>query len=327
VYRYIVRRVLWAGVLFLGVTIITFILFFVAPHAPERVVCGGTQAKPECMKKAIRRMGLDKPVPYQYALFLKRVVVERSLGTSFITRQSVNELVLRAAPVTGSLVLGGAVLWLAAGLMVGIFSALHPRSLFDRAGMILVLVGISAHPVWIGLIFSYFFGFRLRNFPLRLPIGGYVDLFNPPPGQPGGPVQWMYHLILPWVTFAILYAALYARMIRANVLETLDEDFVRTARAKGASGGRVMRSHVLRNALLPVATMLGMDIALAVGGALFTETIYNLPGLGRISVQAVFSNDLPLVQGVIVFAALSIIVFNLIIDILYAWVDPRIRLA
>jgi peptide/nickel transport system permease protein len=326
VLQYVIRRVLWAGVLFLGITIVTFVLFFVAPHAPERVVCGGTNAKPQCMKDAIDRLGLNKPVPYQYGLFLKRIVVERSLGTSFVDRESVNHVVGRAAPVTGSLVLGGVLLWLALGLFVGVFSALHPRSLLDRTMMVVVLIGISAHPVWIGLILSYVFGYKLRTFPLHTPIGGYADFFNPAPGAPGGPVQWFYHLILPWVTFAAPFAALYARMVRANVLETLDEDFVRTARSKGASGGRILRAHVLRNALLPVATMLSMDIGIALGGAVFTETIYGLPGLGRISVQAVFVYDLPIVQGVIVFATLAIVVFNLLIDILYAWVDPRIRI-
>jgi peptide/nickel transport system permease protein len=326
VFRYLVRRVLWAALLFLVVTFVTFVIFFLAPVAPERLVCGGAQARPACMREAIQRLGLNHPVPYQYALFLKRLVVDRSLGTSFITRQDVNHIVGQAAPVTASLVFGGAILWLLIGLTVGILSALKPRSLLDRAGMVFVLVGVSAHPVWIGLIFSYFFGYKLRNFPIHTPIAGYAHIFNAPPGQPGGVVQWAYHLILPWITFAILFAALYARMIRANVMETVNEDFVRTARAKGAPEGRVLRSHVLRNALLPVVTMLGMDIGLALGGAIFTETVYNLPGLGNTAILAVSNYDLAVVQGVVIFATLSIIVFNLLVDILYAWVDPRIRL-
>jgi peptide/nickel transport system permease protein len=321
-----VRRVLWAGVLFLGITLVTFVLFFVAPHSPERSVCGGNSATPPCMDAAIKRLGLKRPLYYQYGLFLKRLVVDRSLGTSFRTRQSVNHIVAQAAPVTASLVFGGAVLWLAIGLLVGIFSALRPRSLLDRAGMVFVLIGVSAHPLWIGLIFSYFFGFKLRNFPLHTPIAGYADFINPAPGSPGGPVQWAYHMILPWVTFAILFAALYARMIRANVMETLNEDFVRTARAKGAPEVRVLRSHVLRNALLPVVTMLGMDIGLALGGAIFTESIYDLQGLGQTALIAVTYGDLAILEGVIVFATVAIIVFNLLVDILYAWIDPRIRL-
>jgi len=305
---------------------VTFVIFFMAPVAPERLVCGGDQAKPQCMRAAIKRLGLNHPVYYQYGLFLKRLVVDRSLGKSFVTRQDVNHVVGQAAPVTASLVFGGAILWLMIGLTVGILSALRPRSLLDRAGMVFVLVGVSAHPVWIGLIFSYFFGYKLRNFPIHTPIAGYAHLFNPPPGQPGGLAQWAYHLILPWMTFAILFAALYARLIRANVMETMNEDFVRTARGKGAPESRVLRSHILRNALLPVVTILGMDIGLALGGAIFTESVYNLPGLGNTAILAVSNYDLAVVQGVVIFATLSIIVFTLLVDILYAWVDPRIRL-
>ena len=144
--------------------------------------------------------------------------------------------------------------------------------------------------------------------------------------MPGGPWQWFYHLILPWCTFAILFAALYVRMIRANVMETLNEDYVRTARAKGAAESRVLSKHVLRNAMLPVVTMLGMDIGLALGVAIFTETVYQLPGLGRTAIVAIGVNDLAIVQGVVVFSTMAIIFFNLVVDLLYAWIDPRIRL-
>ena len=188
--------------------------------------------------------------------------------------------------------------------------------------MLFVLIGVSAHPIWIGLIFSYFFGFKWH----LTPIAGYADFFNAPPGEPAGAWPWFSHLILPWCTFALLFAALYVRMIRANVMETMNEDYVRTARAKGASEQRVLGVHVLRNALLPVVTMLGMDIGVALGGAVFTETVYNLPGLGRIAILAIGSYDLAVVQGVVVFATLCIILFNLFVDLLYAWIDPRIRL-
>jgi len=312
--------------LFLVVTFVTFVIFFMAPVAPQRLVCGGAQAKPECMRAATKKLGLDHPVYYQYGLFLKRLVVDRNLGTSFITKQPVNHVIGRAARVTASLVFGGAVLWLMIGLFVGILSALRPRSLLDRAGMVFVLIGVSAHPVWIGLIFSYFFGYKLRNFPIHTPIDGYADVFNPPPGKPGGVAQWAYHLVLPWMSFAILFAALYARMIRATVMEVLDEDYVRTARAKGASEGHVLRSHVIRNALLPVVTMLGMDIGLAVGGAIFIENVYNLPGLGNTVLRAVTTYDLTLLQGVVMFGTLVIVALNLVVDLLYACIDPRIRL-
>jgi peptide/nickel transport system permease protein len=225
--------------------------------------------------------------------------------------------------VTASLVFGGVFFWMLLAVPIGILSALRPRSLLDRASMTFVLIGISAHPVWIGLILAYFFGYKLAWFP----IAGYCDVINPPEGAScGGPADWTYHMILPWVTFAVLFAASYARMIRANVMDTLGEDYVRTARAKGAPEGLVIRRHVLRNALLPVVTMLGLDIGVALGGAIFTEAIFNLPGLGRLALNSVLNLDLPTMQGVVVFATLAIIVFNLVVDVVYAYIDPRIRL-
>ena len=323
-FRYLVRRVLWAALLFLVITFVTFVIFYVGPNNPARAVCGGDQAKRECLVQATRKLGLDKPMPVQYARFLRRLVFHADLGESFATSQSVNQRIKEAAPVTASLVFGGAVLWMMIGLSVGIYSALKPRSLIDRSAMVFVLIGVSAHPIWIGLIFEYVFGVKLG----WTPIANYANFFGAPgdSGLPGGPWQWFYHLILPWCTFALLFAALYVRMIRANVIETLNEDYVRTARAKGAPEGQVIRSHVLRNALLPVVTMLGMDIGIALGGAIFTETVYQLPGLGQTAIIGINNQDLAIVQGVIVFATLAIIVFNLIVDLLYAWIDPRIRL-
>jgi peptide/nickel transport system permease protein len=247
----------------------------------------------------------------------------------------VNTSVLSAAPVTASLVFGGAILWMLIAIPVGVFSALHPRSKTDRVAMASVLVGISAHPIWIGLVLSYVFGYLPTSghalglsFPsfTFLPIQGYCNLRGASEGQLcSGPIQWFYHLILPWITFAILYAAFYVRMIRANVMETLNEDYVRTARAKGAGEHRVLARHVCRNALLPVVTILGMDLGLALGGAFFVESVYGLPGLGQVAIQAVDRVDLPVTQGVVVFGTLCILAFNLVVDVLYAWIDPRIR--
>jgi len=321
-FRYLVRRTLWAIMLFIVITFVTFVIFFMAPQNPGRAVCGGERARADCIERATEKLGLDDPIPVQYLRFLKRLVIDRSLGQSFITNEQVNDVIADAAPVTASLVFGGAILWMMIGLVVGIFSALRPRSLLDRIAMVGVLVGVSAHPVWIGLIFSYFLGYKWHI----TPIATYADFFNPVEGQPGGPWQWFYHMILPWCTFAILFAALYVRMIRANVMETMSEDYVRTARAKGAPESRVLGAHVLRNALLPVVTMLGMDIGIALGGAIFTEGVYQLPGLGLTAINAVNAQDLAVVQGVVVFSTLCIIFFNLIVDLLYAWIDPRIRL-
>jgi len=320
VLRYLARRFIWAVVLFIAVTLVAYVLFFLIPNDPARLVAGKAATDAD-VKRAAHFLGTDRPFYVQYAKFLDRLVVHQNLGFSFANRQSVNSIVGNAAPVTASLVFGGAIFWMLLALPIGILSALRPRSLLDRASMTFVLIGISAHPIWIGLIFAYFFGFRLH----LTPITGYCDFINPST-ECGGPVQWAYHLVLPWATFAILFAALYVRMIRANVLDTMNEDYVRTARAKGAPEHLVLRSHILRNALLPVVTMLGMDISLALGGAVFTETVYSLPGLGKTAIFGLNNNDIPTVEGVIVFATLAIIVFNLVVDMLYAWIDPRIRL-
>jgi peptide/nickel transport system permease protein len=331
VFRYLIRRLLWAAVLFVAVTIVTYVIFYAIPADPARLACG-QRATPECIQRAAHYLGTDRPLYVQYGKFFGRLMPfsftggphlkEPNLGRSFTNRQSVNYVVGQAAPVTASLVFGGAVFWMLIALPVGILSALRPRSLLDRIAMVFVLIGISAHPVWIGLIFAYFLGFKTGIFPIT----GYSCFFDCHQPQQG-PVQWAYHLVLPWATFAILFAALYVRMIRANVMEALGEDYVRTARAKGAPEWLVMRSHVLRNALLPIVTMLGMDIGIALGGAIFTESVYGLPGLGKTLIQAVEGFDLPTVQGVVVFATLCIIAFNLMVDLLYAVIDPRIRLS
>ena len=321
-FQYLVRRTLWAGVLFLGVTLITYVLFFLLPADPARLAAGKS-ATAEDVERVSHQLGLDRPVYEQYGLFLKHLVIDQSLGRSYANRRSVNEMITEAAPVTIGLVVGGAILWMLIALPIGILSALRPRSLLDRGAMIFVLVGISAPVVWIGLLLQYFVGYKWG----LTPNAGYCDVINPPEGQTcGGPWDWFYHMILPWMTFAILFAAIYARMIRANVMDTLGEDYVRTARAKGVPERQVISRHVLRNALLPVVTMLGLDIGIALGGAIFTEAIFNLPGLGRLALNSVLNLDLPTLQGVIVFATLAIIILNLIVDVLYAYIDPRIRL-
>ena len=322
--RYLIRRILWACLLFVIITFVTFVIFFMGPNDPARAQCGGDQAQPACLKLVTEKYGLNKPLYMQYWYFFDRLVIHHNLGVSYATSQSINQSIGKAAPVTASLVFGGAILWMIIALIIGVFSALRPRSLLDRAAMVFVLIGISAHPVWIGLIFEYVFGVKLG----WTPIANYANFFGAPAdsGQPGGPWQWFYHMILPWMTFSLLFAALYARMIRANVMETMNEDFVRTARAKGAPENRILVSHVLRNALLPVVTMLGMDIGVALGGAVFTESVYQLPGLGRNLVIGIQSNDFATVQGVVVFATIAILFFNLIVVVLYAWIDPRIRL-
>jgi peptide/nickel transport system permease protein len=321
--RYVIRRLLWAIVLFIAVTVVSYLIFFLIPVDPARLAAGKS-ATPAEVKAVAHRLYLDRPIWRQYLHFLGQLVLHRSLGYSFNDRQSVNSSIYSAAPVTMSLVIGGAIVWMLIAVPVGILSALRPRSILDRFAMVGVLGGISAHPVWIGLMASYLFGYKLG----LLPIQGYCNLRGGAAGQGcGGPVDWFTHMLMPWCVFAVLYAAFYVRMIRANVMETLNEDYVRTARAKGAPEGVVLRRHVLRNAMLPVVTMLGMDIAIALGGAVLIESVFDLPGLGYLAVQSVYQFDLPKIIGVTVFASVMVILFNLLVDLLYAWIDPRIRLA
>src|SRR5437016_6145659 len=237
---FLVRRIFWAIFLFLAATVITYVIFFLIPGDPAALACGKA-----CTQQQVQHvrhfLHLDEPVWQQYLHFLWNLVGHQSLGTSFLNRQPVNYLVGQAAPVTATLVFGGALFWLSLSIPVGVLSALRPRSILDRASMTFVLIGISAHPVWIGLILSYVFGYKIGV----TPIAGYCNFFGGSSATCGGPVQWAYHLILPWITFMVLFAALYVRLVRANVMETMNEDYVRTARAKGASESRVMIHHVL----------------------------------------------------------------------------------
>jgi peptide/nickel transport system permease protein len=302
------------------------------PANPAQLAAGKA-ATPERIREVERFLGIDRPVYIQYLKFLERLLPvgfsdglelkKPSLGRSFANRRDVNEVVGQAAPVTASLVFGAIILILCVSIPIGVLSALRPRSLLDRAAMVYVLVGISLPSFWIGLVLAYVVSFRLGI----TPISGYCDVINPSlASQCGGPAEWAHHMILPWATLALVGAGTYVRFIRADVMETMNQDYVRTARAKGAPEHRVMRSHILRNAMLPVVTMLGMDISLLLGGSIFIETVFGLPGLGFVVLESITNFDLPVTQGIVVFGAIAIIFFNLIVDILYAWIDPRIRL-
>ncbi len=333
--RYIIRRLLWAVVLFIAVTLVTFVIFYLIPVDPARLAAGRA-ATPAEVQEVAHRLYLDKPIWQQYGHFLEQLVIHGNLGYSYANRQSVNDIIRSAAPITASLVIGAAILWMLIAIPIGVLSALRPRSLLDRTSMVFVLIGISVHPVWLALVGSYLLGyvptsghFLWFNFPsfTLFPIQGYCAFTGAAPGeQCGGPVDWFYHLLLPWSVFAFLYAAFYVRLVRSQVMEVQNEDYVRTARAKGAPERRVLTQHVLRNAMLPVVTAFGMDVALALGGAVLLESVYGLPGLGYVAIKSLSQFDYPITLGVVVFASVVVIIFNLIIDLLYAWIDPRIRL-
>jgi peptide/nickel transport system permease protein len=250
------------------------------------------------------------------------MIRHQSLGYSYHDGTSVRWIVGQDARVTASLVLGAALFWLLIAIPIGILSALKPRSLVDRAAMVFVLIGVSAPTVWVGLIFAYIFGFKLG----WTPIANYCNFFPDSSGSCSGPARWAYHLLLPWATLTFLFAAYYARMIRSTVIETATEDYVRTARAKGAPTRRVVTHHVLRNSLLPIVTMLGMDVGRALVGAVLIENVFTLHGLGLELVTATNRDDVPVVVGIVLVVAVAVIICNFLVDVAYAWLDPRIRL-
>jgi peptide/nickel transport system permease protein len=313
----ILKRVAWAFVLALLISFLTFVIFFVVP-ADVRVASQGAQNISLARQYHIQ----GQSIFHQYAQFVWRFVRHGDLGRSFVNNRPVMQKLGDALPVTISLIFGGALLWLLMAVPIGILSALRPRSLLDRVAMVFVLVGVSVHPVWIGLIFSYFLGYKLH----LTPISGYCDFFNPPLSC-GGAVDWAYHMLLPWLTFAFLFTALYTRMVRATVMEAMQEDYVRTAEAKGAGPMRVLRGHVLRNALLPLVTMLGMDVGIAFGGALFVESVYDLPGIGGMLHDSILQLDLPVMMGIFLVICLAVVFANLVADIACMILDPRIHVS
>ena len=303
-------------------TLITYVIFFLIPNDPARVTGVGIAASPAVMAHVRSELHLDVPAYQQYWIFLWNMIRHQSLGYSFQYGASVRWIIAQDARVTGSLVFGAMFFWLLISIPIGIVSALRPRSLFDRLAMVFVLIGISSPPVWLGLILAYVFGFRLG----WTPIADYCNFFPHTAGECSGPWRWAYHLILPWATMTFLYAALYARMIRASILDATGEDYIRTARAKGAPSRRVVVHHLLRNSMLPVVTLLGLNIALSLGSALFVEQVFNLHGLGAELVSGTRTGDIPVVVGVVVAITLVVIICNFLVDVAYAWIDPRIRL-
>jgi peptide/nickel transport system permease protein len=298
------------------------VIFFLVPADPARITGVGLSPSPTLLASIRSELHLDVPAYQQYWIFVWNIIRHQSLGYSFQNGSSVRSIVAQDARVSASLVFGGMFFWLLISIPIGILSALKPRSLFDRIAMLLVLFGVSAPPFWLGLVLAYVFGFRLG----WTPTSDYCNFFSHPGGECSGPTRWAYHLLLPWVSITFLYVALYVRLIRAGILEVSSEDYVRTARAKGASGSRVVVHHVLRNSMLPVVTVLGMDLALAFGATIFIERVFNLHGLGSELIGAAFSSDVPVLVGVVVFITVGVIVVNFIVDVLYAWLDPRIRL-
>ena len=315
-----IKRLAWSVLLVALMSLITFLIFFIIPSDDQ-----GARRQGFVTPSLSTQFGLEgKSMSGQYASFVWHAA-QGDFGTSLRYSQPAGKMIWKAVPPTLALIIGGTLLWLLIALPIGVISALRPRSLIDRGMMVFVLIGVAAHPVWLGFSLSYLLGYRAHLFP----VAGYCDFAYDAnsPNLCGGPKLWAYHLILPWFTFAFLFAALYARMIRASILETIDEDYVRTARAKGASEWRVLRKHVLRNALMPVVAMLSMDmVVISLTGVIFIETVFQLPGIGTLLYRGLTTNDLPVVLGIVVVISFTVTIANMIADIVYSLIDPRVSL-
>jgi peptide/nickel transport system permease protein len=316
---YIVRRVLWAAVVILVVLMIVFAVFYLLPASDPALRFAGKSPTPESLALIRDRLGLDEPWWKQYAIFVKNFVTGDEygwpgLGYSFTSNVSVLSEVTERAPRTLLLILGAAVIWLVVGVSVGVISAVKRQSATDRLAMGFILIGISSPVFWLGLMALFIFWRKLGWTGGT----GYVPLTEDPTG-------FFSHMILPWCVLALLFAAIYARMTRNSLLDTLGEDYIRTARAKGLPERTVIFRHGLRASLAPIITMFGMDIALLVGGAIITESVFNIQGLGWLAIDGTLNQDLPTVVGVVMLGAVAVVVMNLIVDIGYAFLDPRVR--
>jgi peptide/nickel transport system permease protein len=324
---YVVRRILIALGLLLVLTLATFLLFNAVPTDPARLTCGKS-CTPTIIAANRIRLGLNQPLIVQYWEFLRGIFMGRTfgsgtaqfdcaapcLGYSFRSGDTVLHLIGQAAPVTLSLAVGAFVLWMVIGVATGVYAALHRGKLGDRVVTGLALVGYSLPVFFIGLLLLVFVVIRWQF----LPYPSYAPLTT-------NPLQWFQSLLLPWIAVATVYAAFYTRLVRSEVLDVMNQDYVRTARALGVSPRRLLWRHILRACVNPILTAAGLDFAGLLGGAVITEAVFNLPGLGRLAVSAVTDYDLPLVTGTTLVAAVAVLVGNLGVDLAYGALDPRIR--
>ena len=331
-FAYISRRLAVSLLILLTVSFAVYVIFAFLPFDPAALTCGKNCNDPGIIEANRHRLGYDLPFFTQYFLFLKGLFFGRSfgegaalincpapsLGYSFQQHACVTNLIGEALPVTFSLAIGAIVMWLALGIGLGILAARFRGRIVDQLSTIFVLIGTSLPTFLTGLLLMVFVVIRWHLIPF--PSGNYTPFLE-------NPFEWAQILFLPWLTLAFAYAALYTRFVRSSVIDTSNEDYIRTARAKGLPESVILGKHTLRAALAPIATMAGLDFAGLLGGAILTESVFNLPGLGRLAISAVVKYDLPIIVATTLLAAFIVVVMNLIVDILYAYIDPRVRVA
>jgi peptide/nickel transport system permease protein len=315
--RFTVRRLINMVFVLWAVSILTFLIFMVMPGGGDEQAAlriAGRNANEAQVNTVKKEWGLDDPFYVQYADMMKKVFTGDLI--SYVNQVNVREEIVRGIPRTFSLVIGAGLIWLFFGIVFGVLSAVYAGRFADRALNVLALIGISLPVFWVGLVLLYYLTDRVALFPP----GGYTELGD-------DPVDWAYHLILPWFALSILFIGFYSRVLRSNILDIMNEDYVRTARAKGLSERRVLTRHTLRNALIPIVTLFGLDFGAALGaGAVLTESVFGLQGVGQYAAESIGRLDLPPIMGVVLYGAFFIVLLNAAVDILYAYLDPRIRL-
>ncbi|MFI6244246.1 ABC transporter permease [Micromonospora sp. NPDC050795] len=325
--RFLLKRLFSATLTLFAVSVLTFLMFFALPRDPVSSICS-KNCNPERLERVRDDLGLNDPLISQYAGYMKGIVTGRDLGSaqggrcdapclgwSYVTNEAVSDTIARVLPVTLSIVIPAAILWLLLGVGLGMASALRRGTWLDRLAIGFSLTGASLQLYFVGAVLLLVFVYNLR----LLPVPSYTSIFD-------NPAKWASGLVLAWVALAFLFSAIYARLSRAQMLETLSEDFVRTARAKGLAKPTVYGRHALRAAITPVVTIAGLDVGGALGGTVITETTFGIQGLGRTAVDAVRAGDLPTIMATVLIAAVFVVLANVLVDLLYAAIDPRVRL-
>jgi peptide/nickel transport system permease protein len=311
--RFLVRRVIGAIAVLFAISVLVFLIFNVVPATNPAARIAGKNATPQLIKNVEKEWGFDKPLPAQYWTQMKLIFTGKVV--SIQSHINVDKRIEEGIPATASLCIGAAIIWLAFGFVFGYFSAIRAGGFTDKALTVLALVGISMPVFWLASLMLYYFTYKIEIFPNS----GYKSLSDP--------WQWFTHLVLPWISLAVLYAGFYSRVLRSSMLDVMNEDYVRTARAKGLSQRKVMTRHVLRNSLIPVITLFGLDFGVLIGGgAIVTETLFNIEGVGLFTAEALKQQDFPSIMALTLFGAFFIVLFNILVDIAYAYLDPRIRL-
>jgi peptide/nickel transport system permease protein len=311
--RFMIRRILGAIAVLIAISILVFLIFNVVPATNPAQRIAGKNATPQLIKNVEKEWGFDKSLPEQYWTQMKLIFTGQV--ETYNSHINVDERILEGVPATASLCIGAAIIWLAFGILFGYLSAVRAGGFTDRGLTVLALIGVSMPVFWVASILLYYLTYKIELFPAS----GYESLSNPG--------QWFSHLVLPWISLAVLFAGFYSRVLRASMLDVMNEDYVRTARAKGLSQRRVMVRHVLRNSLIPIITLFGLDFGVLIGGgAIVTESLFNIEGVGLFTAEALKNQDFPSIMAVTIFGAFFIVLFNILVDIAYAYLDPRIRL-